>query len=909
MNRPPNRYDDHSDDPAVLAGASAPVGSMADVLSAGLFRTPVVELSSPASKRRRKDEDGAVNFDDDAELQTFSLRITQVAQLIRNLATTEENAAMMSKSALVLRFVARGMHAPSARYYCRLGAGSRTAMAAVHAHQRTLQIHCMEAFESLAPTVDLGRFPVDLGTLRGTLFSMLSSKDRWAVTTSASTYGQMVRLKRNHTKLEAIIGQSELDRFAELLLVEEIHVALYTLEALNEITAIESLAGRLGKTYGVISTLVSRLTFRLDHFAERFSKREELPKGDDEFQLFGPYRHTVDRPYEDTLDGLREWLKHWFVETRERTQCFSREDLYKAYVGFQEGNACVNYKTFGSVLTQLFPSVTEIAEGGNSRRVLYLGIKSRPNAVPQLSRRQSRVEEAKRAEALRKAEAEAAAARAATAKAVEAAAARAAAARASAVRAAAEVAAAKAVAMREAAARAAEMAAAEATTAVAKTVGEATATAEGATADTVLAAGTNAEKAAETTAAVAAAAGTVSAPISAAVVTATDVSVARSDAVESTTGAVPAAESAAAVTVTATAPAAAVATVRSAAETTQASERASLTAVVTTAAMAAEAAEVLQPPTEARAVATAVASAESAAIAPRQDEVAQSLEISNSMIRTDTVAVSVKKIARFTGATGRIYSPNCQTGEVQIVSQKDGGYVVEWPSGHKEWVLEEDVSMDAGADLKPTSSYMSNGSVVSAAVEVEPPGDSGSARVITTPIPQVDGAVDGKTDSPLIRSPHKISSTATTSTLAISPVKPQETSLTLPNVGTLPVLRPGFHPPPPAKAVEFAQTLSEIQRYKDKITRFGTVRAPGDIRQDGNTALAIQLVSALILRNLAASPANRKRLLLYERTIFERAQQNPNLQVVLASCLQLLNVKSAENSKKVPIFGQTVPLF
>jgi hypothetical protein len=35
-------------------------------------------------------------------------------------------------------------------------------------------------------------------------------------------------------------------------------------------------------------------------------------------------------------DGvLRKWLNMWFVPTTEKDKCFSRSDLFKAYINYQ----------------------------------------------------------------------------------------------------------------------------------------------------------------------------------------------------------------------------------------------------------------------------------------------------------------------------------------------------------------------------------------------------------------------------------------------------------------------------------------------------------------------------------------------------------------------------------------------
>ena len=61
---------------------------------------------------------------------------------------------------------------------------------------------------------------------------------------------------------------------------------------------------------------------------------------------------------------LRNWIDQFFMATDDKTKCFSREDLYYAYLGFQAQKSTVSEQLFGDVIRDMFPNVTEIVSGG-----------------------------------------------------------------------------------------------------------------------------------------------------------------------------------------------------------------------------------------------------------------------------------------------------------------------------------------------------------------------------------------------------------------------------------------------------------------------------------------------------------------------------------------------------------------
>jgi predicted RNA-binding Zn-ribbon protein involved in translation (DUF1610 family) len=80
-----------------------------------------------------------------------------------------------------------------------------------------------------------------------------------------------------------------------------------------------------------------------------------------------------------------------------------------------------------------------------------------------------------------------------------------------------------------------------------------------------------------------------------------------------------------------------------------------------------------------------------------------------------------------------------------------------------------------------------------------------------------------------------------------------------------------------------------------------------DTRQSSETAIAVRLTAALILRNLAIVTENRLRLLPHEFMLFDRAAKDSNLQAILATCLALLNsAQSQKDAASSPVrnFGE-----
>lgn len=181
--------------------------------------------------------------------------------------------------------------------------------------------------------------------------------------------------------------------------MQEIHVALYGLEAVNQLTEDQSFAERFGYIPGVLDTLMHRLSFALDNFPERkIPGSEDL--GTKTQTIFAQHRHFADQSFAKSESILREWFQFWFNPTDDKAKCFSRDDLYRAYQNFQEEAAIVNLTDFGNILRSevrrldsyrvradlwltnvvQFPDLTEFAEGGAGRRVLYLGMESKVQA-------------------------------------------------------------------------------------------------------------------------------------------------------------------------------------------------------------------------------------------------------------------------------------------------------------------------------------------------------------------------------------------------------------------------------------------------------------------------------------------------------------------------------------------------
>jgi hypothetical protein len=62
--------------------------------------------------------------------------------------------------------------------------------------------------------------PVPLECLRGLLSGLLFSGDRWAAVSALRIYGDLTNIAANMESLGKLIGEAELERISELLLVQ-----------------------------------------------------------------------------------------------------------------------------------------------------------------------------------------------------------------------------------------------------------------------------------------------------------------------------------------------------------------------------------------------------------------------------------------------------------------------------------------------------------------------------------------------------------------------------------------------------------------------------------------------------------------------------------------------------------------
>jgi len=86
---------------------------------------------------------------------------------------------------------------------------------------------------------------------------------------SLVAYGQLCTLQANQARLCGGIDAKTLERLGDLLLVEDMQVALALLESVYRLTLITEVAERVSTLHGCIRTLVCRLGFHADQFPDR----------------------------------------------------------------------------------------------------------------------------------------------------------------------------------------------------------------------------------------------------------------------------------------------------------------------------------------------------------------------------------------------------------------------------------------------------------------------------------------------------------------------------------------------------------------------------------------------------------------------------------------------------------------
>jgi len=102
------------------------------------------------------------------------------------------------------------------------------------------------------------------------------------------------------------------------------------------------------------------------------------------------------------------------------------------------------------------------------------------------------------------------------------------------------------------------------------------------------------------------------------------------------------------------------------------------------------------------------------------------------------------------------------------------------------------------------------------------------------------------------------------------------------------------------------QKLLNANTLKEQVVEAGAATVVSDIRQDHNTAVAVRLTAALILRNLVVLSSNRSRLMLHETRLFNLAARDSNLQAILSTVLAVLNSSQATADDASPTRGWQV---
>lgn len=233
---------------------------------------------------------------DEIYLETYEARLAQVSQILCNFAVSEANAKVMGKHLLVIQFLLRGSAGENAKFFCSLS--TRNEMNAIYASYHALRVCCMDTISYISSHVKLTALEDSGTSLLRMLSHMLCEEDRWAIASALTTYAGLASVVKNQGILSDVIGDADVSRLNELLVVEDIQITLALLEALNKLTLCESIAHRLCQQPGVVGVLVRRLNFHLDNYTER---PLEVGKWKESTYVSNAsaFRHVVDQPLEE----------------------------------------------------------------------------------------------------------------------------------------------------------------------------------------------------------------------------------------------------------------------------------------------------------------------------------------------------------------------------------------------------------------------------------------------------------------------------------------------------------------------------------------------------------------------------------------------------------------------------------
>lgn len=299
-------------------------------------------------------------------VQVLELRLVQISAILLNFSTEPSNQLILASCSMVVRFLVRGMAALNYAGLCKQGPKSK--MKAIYRQGFFIANTCIEAFANIAGYVVISELEEGKDFLIDTVVAELYSSDRSRVCNSLLVLGHACTLQKNESLIIEIANQSVIERLSELLLVEDLQIAISLLETLYRLTRIWEISTRIAEFHSCLKSLVARLSFRADHFRDQTCIYASSSTTD-----MNVSKYSISTEGSVAQDALK-WLKSNFNATTSKSSTLSRKEMYQAYVEDRAGLPSLTPVLFGTVLRKLFPDLSERILPGSSGNVLYVGV-------------------------------------------------------------------------------------------------------------------------------------------------------------------------------------------------------------------------------------------------------------------------------------------------------------------------------------------------------------------------------------------------------------------------------------------------------------------------------------------------------------------------------------------------------